>query len=285
MNATMLISTIMDGVNLAAGIWDDGLFMGSQPSSGSRKESDPGLWSLMKWKQPSYITVEDLAKSKFSDKISLQLMCCFTREWWLYKNVPEFVFISTCILLFRFPLNYFSASTVQKYAQKNPSVTPQVCWSWFCVVLFIRTLRKVSVLFASYNKIAANGNDSKMVLCSQRLTCQNIEGADFCGGNSAAPFVPTGTSSSSLWKQIILLGSLFSSLVEVYVPCVAFVPILPFSYSPPAHRDTSRTSAWVGNRSNQQVNQANHKVTSPGNWTLGLTNVRQVAITEVYPQL
>lgn len=43
MNATMLISTLMDGVNLVAGIWDDGLFMGSQPSSGARKESDPGL--------------------------------------------------------------------------------------------------------------------------------------------------------------------------------------------------------------------------------------------------
>lgn len=171
------------------------------------------------------------------------------------------------------------------HKKKHPSVTPQVRWSCFCVVLFIRMLRKASVLFASYNKIAANGNDSKMVVCSQRLTCQNIEGADFCGGNSAAPFVPTGTSSSPLWKQIILLGSPFSSLVEVYVPCVPFVPMLPFSYPRPAHRGTSRTSAWVGNRSNQQGKPANHEVTSPGDWPQDLTNARQAALTELYPQL
>lgn len=75
---------------------------------------------------------------------------------------------------------------------------PQFCRSCFCVVLFIRRLRKDSVLFPSYNKIAKNANDSKTALCSQRITCQNIEGADFSGGNSAAPFVLTGTSSSLL---------------------------------------------------------------------------------------
>lgn len=92
--------------------------------------------------------------------------------------------------------SYFSSSLfINRQCCPLP---PQFCRSCFCVVLFIRRLRKDSVLFPSYNKIAKNANDSKTALCSQRITCQNIEGADFSGGNSAAPFVLTGTSSSLL---------------------------------------------------------------------------------------
>ena len=66
--------------------------------------------------------------------------------------------------------------------------------------------RKDPFLFGSHNKIAPNGNDSQTVLCSQGITRQNIEGAGFCGGSSAGPFVLTETSSA--WEGAILLGSL-----------------------------------------------------------------------------
>lgn len=128
-----------------------------------------------------------------------------------------------------FPLNYFSASTVQKYAQKNPVWLPKSAEAASVLFCSLECSGRLQFLFVSYNKIAANGNDSKMVVCSQRLTCQNIEGADFCSGSSAAPFVPTGTSSSPLWKQVSFLP-LLKSMYPVWplFPCFLFpTPVLP----------------------------------------------------------
>lgn len=71
--------------------------------------------------------------------------------------------------------------------------------------------------FGSYNKRAPNGNDSQTVLGSQRIPHQNIEGAAFCGGNSAAPCVlaEPGFSlraSHSPWQPRVSFLSLWGSL-------------------------------------------------------------------------
>lgn len=133
----------------------------------------------------------------------------------------------------------------------------QLCWSHYCFVLFIGMFRKDSFLFGSYDKIATNGNDSQTVLCSQRITHQNIEWADFCAGNSAAPFVLTKTSSPQ--KQVPLFGSLESpfSPIRIFIPCGAFASI-PSFYLCPARKDSHRTSMGLSppkaiKKSNKQI--------------------------------
>lgn len=89
--------------------------------------------------------------------------------------------------------------------------------------------RKDPLLFGSHNKIAANGNDSQTVLCSQGITRQNIEGAGFCGGSSAGPFVLTETSSA--WEGAILLGSL-GKPEPPFSPCWNLCPLRSLCFQP-----------------------------------------------------
>ena len=224
-----------------------------QPSSASGKEKVI-LVHDVKWKQTPSITVQEVLKSTFNDKTTLELKGHFTGD----DRVPRIFFHYQINLVILYFLPDYLSDVISQTCKKA-MLPSQLCWSHFCIVLFIRMFRKDSFLFGLHNKIATNGNDSQTVLCSQRITHQNTEGADFCGGNSAGPFFLTETSSA--WEGAILLGSPgkgeppFSPCRNLYPPCaLCFHPLFPSPLQP--YLNPRRTSMRIS----KQHKKGNQKV-------------------------
>lgn len=70
--------------------------------------------------------MEDLAELSSVIKLAFNLCAASPGNDGLIRMFQNLYSLAHASCYLGFPLSYFSASTVQKYAQKKPSVTPQV---------------------------------------------------------------------------------------------------------------------------------------------------------------